>query len=125
MALRGTPGLTRALRASGSIKAKRIVAWTSNGRAAQAAAAGDALIGVTEMGAGDGQTVDVTVEGVPAVEFGGAVAYGDPITADSEGRAVKAAPASGNTARVIGHAWLDGVAGDVGEIHLAPHQITG
>jgi len=125
MALRGTPGLTRALTASGAITGQRIVAWTSGGKATQAAAAGDPLIGITELGASDGETVDVVVEGVPAVEFGGTIAYGDPLTADSQGRAVKAAPASGVTARVLGYAWLDAVAGDVGEVKIAPHQITG
>lgn len=71
----------------------------------------DLHIGVTgELGAAQGERIDVRMGEIGDVRFGGAVGRGQPITADALGRATAAAP--GN--RTIGMAMIDANAGDVG-----------
>lgn len=122
----GNPGLTKSLKAAATIVPYRIIAFDAQGRAAQATSATDAIIGVADLGAAKaGQVCDVRLGDLVPVEYGAAVQAGDPLTADAEGRAIKADPAAGTRVRAIGHAWVAGVAGDIGLAHLAPHQITG
>ena len=87
----------------------------TEGGAAVATAATDALIGTTlNVDALNGTVMDVCTEGSPYVTYGGTIAYKDPVTSDAQGRAVKAA--TGNL--VIGIAMQAGVVGDVGVILL-------
>ena len=113
--------------ASGAIGAYLIVKpGASDGTIAAASAAGDALMGVNEsVPVVDGERVDVVKAGIADVLFGGTVTRGDPITADANGKAVKAAPDSGVTARLIGFAEVSAVAGDIGPVLIAPGVMQG
>ena len=90
---------------------------TNDGEVVQAAAATDALMGVTEGIAPDaGERVDIVKSGLADIEYGGAVAKGDPLTSDANGKAIKATVAG---SRLIGFAEVAGVAGDIGLVDIA------
>jgi hypothetical protein len=111
-------GLQKTLIAGGAVAKNRIVKFGSSDTAAvQAAAATDLLVGVSDnLGADAGEPFDVIVDGIALVEYGGNVTRGALLTADSDGKAVAAAPAAAATARVIGVAMVSGVAGDIGSV---------
>jgi len=110
-------GFAKTFLAGAAIAAARIVKHGANdAQAIQAAAAGDASIGVSDLAAEAGRQVDVFMDGVVTVEYGGAVTRGALLTSDATGRAVAAA--AGN--RVIGVAMVSGVAGDLGSVRLSP-----
>lgn len=113
---RNVPGLTLAYKATAAIAARTIVKYgAADGSAVPAAAAADALLGVsTDIPSAVGETVDVVRSGVTPVLYGGPVARGDALTANAAGAAVKAA--AGN--QVIGYAEVSGVAGDIGSLHV-------
>lgn len=91
-----------------------------------AAAATDYLIGVFELGCtASGDRVDVIKEGIALVKFGGTITRGQPVTADSSGYAVAAAPSAGSNVRIIGFAEISGVSGDIGEVWLSPSIMQG
>ncbi len=121
----GIPGLIRGYKAPSAVAGRRLVAPDSDGNVQQAASSTDAIFGVSDLGADAGQTCDVIHSGIADVEFGGAVNPGDPVTADADGKAVTAAPASGVNARVGGTAILGAVAGDIRPVLLNPTQIQG
>lgn len=122
------PGFTKTFKAGGAITAYRIVALgAANGEAVQAAAATDPLIGVAQQIGASGADVliDVCMGDLPEVQYGAAVQRGDPLTADAEGKAVPAAPAAGETVRIIGYALA---AGNINAIHgfqFAPGTLKG
>jgi hypothetical protein len=122
-----TPILQKNFTAEAAIAAYRIVKpGTADGQVVQAAAVGDALIGVAnEVGAAITERQDVVVAGVAYVEYGGAVTRGDWLTSDSVGRALAAAPSAGTNNNVIGRALLSGVSGDIGSVLIAPGRIQG
>lgn len=114
------PGLTKSFDVGGAVAPYRIVTHGNGDRiAVQASAPTDALIGTTDvLGAGaDDSRMDVIIGGLPEVEFGGTVVRGDPLTADADGRAVKAT-VSGS--RIIGFAWVSAVAGDIAAYQHSP-----
>jgi len=89
---------------------------TVDGNALIAAAVGDKIIGVsTDIAAAINERVDVILEGIADVLYGGTVARGDLLTTDGTGRAVTAAPAAGVNNSVIGRALIAGVVGDIGQ----------
>jgi hypothetical protein len=51
---------------------------------------------------------------------GGAVAFGDPITSDAAGAAIKALPNASTQVRIIGFAHAAGVAGDIIPYFISP-----
>lgn len=92
-----------------------VAAGTGDMAVTQASAGTDAIVGAsTDIAATNGGRVDVVVTGMPTVEFGGTVAFGDRVTSDSLGRAVKAV--AGN--RVAGVAYCSGAEGDWGMVLL-------
>lgn len=118
-------GLAKTLIAGAAIAAHRIVKFgTSDTAALQAAAATDASIGVSDLGAASGDPVDVILDGIALVDYGGNVTRGDLLTADSDGKAVTAAPAATASARVIGTAMVSGVAGDIGSVAIGRAVVT-
>lgn len=118
------PLLTKTYTADGDVAQHRIVKTSAAGKVAQAADPEDALYGVSdELGADDGERVDVVVVGIADVEYGGAVAAGDLLTSDANGKAVEAG-AAGETHRVIGTACVAGVAGDIGCVILDRGALT-
>lgn len=90
------------------------------------AAATEFSIGITaEVDVVTGEPVDVIREGFADVEYGGTVTRGAPITSDSTGRAVAAAPAAGTNNRIIGFAEVSAVVGDVGPAYISPSMLQG
>ena len=60
----------------------------------------DPLLGVSDaLGADAGKMADVTQVGWGEVKAGGTFAFGDQLTCDDEGRAIKAVPTAGKTIR--------------------------
>jgi len=81
----------------------------------------DALLGIfqhTTDAAGD--FVRVMMSGISPVVYGGDVTRGEPLTADSSGRAVKAAIGES----IIGYATVSGVKGDVGFCLISPQILA-
>lgn len=114
------PLLTVSLVASGAIGAYRIVEPTGDGTVAQAAAATDALTGVSgSVAAADTERTDIHKAGIVPVEYGAAVTAGQPLTSDAVGRAV---PAVANN-RAIGFAEEDGSLGTIGSTLISPHTV--
>lgn len=113
--------------AQGAIAAFRIVKpGTADRTLVQAAASTDALIGVMESVApGAGERCDAVRVGVARLEYGGTVAAGDPITADANGRGIKAVPAAGSNVRIVGFAEVAAVSGDIADVLLAPGVMQG
>lgn len=121
------PGLIKSYVAEAAVAAYRLVKpGTADGNVVQAAAVGDAIIGVSGMVAGDlGKRVDIIHGDTAEVEFGGTVTRGDWLTSDANGKAVAAAPAAGTNNNVIGRALVSGVSGDIGLCLIAPGRIQG
>jgi hypothetical protein len=118
-------GLAKTLIAGAAVAARRIVKFGSGDTAVvQAAAATDLSIGVSDLGASSGEYCDVIVDGIALVEYGGEVTRGQLLTADSNGKAIAAAPAATATARAIGVAMVSGVSGDIGSVLIAHSAVT-
>lgn len=133
-------GLIKNFTAAGAILPRHIVKFAAAaGQVETAAAATDAVLGVTGVrgAALAGDRIDVVLDGIADVVFGGAIAQGDLVTTDATGAALKAtrhthventaaaytqnattAAASGE--RIVGIAMVGGVAGDIGSILLTP-----
>ncbi len=124
-----SPTLITTCIASAAIPKRRIVKFgASDGAVVLAAgpAATEFSIGITtEIDAASGEPVDVIRGGIADVEYGGTVTRGGPITSDSTGRAVAAAPAAGVNNRCIGFAEVSAVVGDVGPAFIQPFTLQG
>lgn len=122
-----TNDLIKTYTAGGAISPYRIVKPGANdGEVVQAAAAADALMGVTgSIGPASGERVDVVKTGIAAIEFGGTVTRGGPVTSDASGKAVAAAPAAGSNVRIIGFAEVSAVSGDIADVSLALGTMQG
>lgn len=120
-------GIARSFNAEGAIPAFSLVKLgTADGQVVAASAVTDAIIGVTtDIPAAIGERVDVILEGVPDVLYGGTVTRGDWLTTDASARAVTAAPVAGTNNNVIGRALVSGVVGDVGSAVLSINRIQG
>jgi hypothetical protein len=122
------PGLVTNHTADAAIAAYRIVKFgAADGNIAQAAAAADLSIGVTDRlaAAGAGDRIDVVRSGIAEVQYGGNVTRGKKLTADANGKAIEAAPAAGANAQVIGTAEVSGVLDDIGSMFIAPSVMQG
>jgi len=121
------PDLVKTFDAGADAARHRIAKFgADDDKAIQASAVTDALIGVfAELDIAEGERVDVIMSGIAEVEYGGNVDRGDWLTADADGKAVAAAPATGVNNSVIGRAGESGVDGDIGSVILAPGQIQG
>lgn len=112
------PGLTVAKMAEGEVKPRAIVCYGSNdGQAKQAIDGSIVLIGVsTIVGGADGEIFDIVRSGIAPVTYGGTVALGAPITADSTGRAITASEGD----FIIGYAEVAGDIDEIGSVWIAP-----
>lgn len=120
--------LVKQFKAGAAIAKYRIVKFgSSDEHVVQAAAAADALFGVSvEVGADAAEDrLDVVVAGIAEVEFGGTVTRGALVTSDASGKAVAAAPAQGANVRVLGVARVSAAAGDIGSVILSPGSMQG
>lgn len=114
--------------ADAAIAINRLVKHGSGDRnVTPATAATDFIIGVVnETPINAGERADVVRVGIAWVEAGAAIPRGSPITADSIGRAVVAAPAAGVNNRIIGFAdEAATAAGDVIRFAIEPGLIQG
>ena len=108
--------------AGAAVAVNRIVKLGApDGKVVQAAAADDALLGVSDRPARDGETADVCVHGVAVVESGGAIAQGAWVTTDADGKALAAV--AGNS--VIGRALTAAAAGGSVGVRLSPGVLPG
>jgi hypothetical protein len=100
---------------------------TGDGHVTTAVAATDALLGVSDnTSPAIGERVDVVRAGPASVIAGAAFAFGDPITSDGQGRAIKAQPGAGANVRVVGIAEQAATAaGDIVQILVAPSVMQG
>lgn len=121
------PELTKNFKAEAAIAAFRIIKLgAADDQVLQAAAATDSMVGVsTAIASVINERCDVVLTGMPYVEFGGTVTRGGPVTADANGKAVAAAPGAGTNNRIIGHAMVSAVVGDIGPVLLAQSTIQG
>jgi hypothetical protein len=119
--------LIRNYTADGATSAYRIAKpGSDDGLAAQASAATDALFGIfDELAHDDGERADVIRAGACLIQLGGTVTRGDWLTANSDGKAVKAAPDAGSNVSVIGRAEVSGKDADIVPHILAIGQIQG
>lgn len=123
------PSFIRAYEASAAIDGGRIVTFdtpASKTTVAAAASGAGALVGVSDrMGADLGDMCDVHRAGLVSVELGGSVDAGDPLTATTGGKAIKAVPSAGTNLNIIGFADQPGVSGDIIDVFMAPGVIRG
>lgn len=85
------PILVKSFLASGAIAAMRAVKISAAGTVAQASAASDAVIGVSDrLAAASGEPVDVVLSGIAEVQAGAAITVGALVTVDSNGKVVTA-----------------------------------
>jgi hypothetical protein len=115
--------LTLPCNAEETINPHRFVKFGATaGKYAQASAATDKVLGVSDYlgvvydSALARNDIDVHVIGAPQLQVGGAVAAGDKLTADADGKGVVAA--AGNLVYAMANAA--GVAGDIIEVILMP-----
>ena len=116
----------RSFEAASAVGGRLIVAASGTaGKVAAGAAATDKNFGVSErVGGPAGEMLDVTVAGLTEVVAGGDLDFNDPVTADANGRAVKAVAVEGETVFVVGFIRAEGTTGDVLPIHVAPSLIV-
>lgn len=117
-----TPVLTKSFRVGAAAIAGFLIAKFGAGGLAEVAGAGtDPLIGAAgSLGAPANGMVDVTETGWSEVRAGGNIAWGDPLTSNNAGKAVKAVPVPGSVVRIIGFARSDAAADDVIPYLVAP-----
>lgn len=103
-------------RAAADVEPFRIVGYDdAEGEFAVASGPAMALMGITgSQGAVEGVMSDVIRSGPAELEYGGAVEFGDLLTADIGGRAVKADPGEAYIAR----ADETGDAGTIGRVFI-------
>lgn len=116
--------LIKSFKASAAIAGNRFVK-AGTGVVTQAAASTDKIVGVSErMGADSGKTADLILSGWYELKLGGTVAFGDPLTADSEGRGVVAMPVADTIVRVGAFAMDAGASGDIIPVLVVPQLIA-
>lgn len=120
-------GLIKNFISDGLIEKRRLVSFGSKEGHIKRAAVGEKLVGVTGIRGAKaaGERIDACLDQIRTVEYGGAVAYGDPLTADAQGRAVKAAPGNGVKIWIIGFAMEAGKLGTHGSTTIQPQQLIG
>jgi hypothetical protein len=128
----GVPIFRKTLLASGSIAAKTFVIAATGGLGstgyvvAQAVDASRPIVGVCDaIALTDTQQGDFILAGIADVVFGGTVAFGDRVTADSTGKAVAHGTTAGTNYEVAGIALRAQVSGDIGPVLLGPCRIQG
>ncbi len=122
------PSYTRAFKAGGAIKARRIVQiGAADGAVVTADASSDTTIaerpiGISdELGAAEGATIDVHLQGIADCVAGGAIARGSSLKSDATGLAVAT---STKYDFIVGVALAAAAAkGDIIPVLIAPQRI--
>lgn len=121
---RTTGYLTKEYTAPAGVPANRIVNWGgADGSVATAVDGSKECVGVTsELATDPGEYASVfRVGNIPEVMFGGNVTRGDELTADAQGRAIKATIAGQHC---VGNAESSGALGQIGTVTVQPHIFT-
>ncbi len=123
-----TSGLEKSVKCTAALATAYLIAkfGADDDTLSQATASTEELVGVfqhTTSAASD--EVRVMLDGISRVVLGGTVTRGNHLTADSNGKAVAAAPGAGVNAYVIGQALASGVAGDIIPVLLKQGRIQG
>jgi len=121
------PGLIKTYEASGAVPGHCIVqAGSVEGTVAAADGSAGSFLGVSgSFAAADGAAVEIVHSGIVDVQLGASVAFGDWITSDDLGCAVKAAPGQGEACEVIGKALETGNSGDIVRMLMTITRIKG
>lgn len=123
-----TPTLIKNYTAGGTVAEYRIVKFgAADGEIVHAAAATDAIVGVSVQPGStpQGRRCDVALAGIANVIAGGTITRGAPVTADANGAAVEANPATGVNNRLLGFAVVSAVENDIFPVLLKQTQIQG
>jgi hypothetical protein len=112
-------------KAGAAIVGKRFAKFSATDTVVQAAASTDLLIGVVDLDGASGDMVDITMLGPAKITCGGNVTRGAKLTADADGKAVAAAPATGVNAQTGAIALSSGVAGDIIDVIVLPGAVQG
>lgn len=83
--------LTETVVAVGAVAVRRAVGFDG----AQASVGGQKVLGVADMTVSDGSPLPVVAKGTAIIDSGGAVARGDDLVVDAEGRAITAPGVAG------------------------------
>ena len=114
--------------AAAALSHRMIVVFTGNdGEVNAAASATGKIAGIVDQpgGAKTGERVDVVLFGPAEVVAGGTIAAGDFITADANGKAIAAAPATGVNNVVAGRTLTKAVEDDIVKAFINPASIQG
>lgn len=105
-----------------AILGMRLVALNDGGAVITATSSAARIIGASDaVGAAVDEIIDVHMLGELPVVAGGVIKPGEPITADVQGRAVKASPVAGTMIRIAGFATTEATAaGDILQVFLFP-----
>ncbi|MCK9372583.1 MAG: hypothetical protein M0P91_05255 [Sulfuricurvum sp.] len=115
------PDLIKNYVAGGDIPAYRIVKFgADDNTVVLATAATDYIIGVSDLGGVTGDRLDIVMDDIAEVEFGGTIVRGGPVTTDAAGKAIAATVAG---SRTIGFAMVSGVVGDIGTVNIIQSKI--
>lgn len=101
--------------APAAIAPYRICKAGADGAVAQATAVGEKFQGISDQAGAVNGRVEMNVEGICPVEYGGNVSNGDFLTSDASGRAVVAVA----TNRYCAIAFEDGDLGTIGSAKIA------
>lgn len=114
--------LIKSFRALALVAGQRLVAASATDReVVTASAPTDLIMGVADTFDTDpGNMADVIMSGPAIIQAGGDIDFGDPITADANGKAVKAIPVAGSIVRYAGFALQDAAADDLFNGQIAP-----
>jgi hypothetical protein len=119
--------LTKSFRATAAAITGFLIvkASAANGTVEIAGANTDLLVGVVDaMGVAASGMADIGLVGQGEVRLGGTVAFGDQLTSDAAGKAIKALPSNSTQVRTIGFAHAPGVADDIIPYHIAPGTLS-
>lgn len=120
-----TPLLIKSFRATAAIAAYLIAKSSGDKTVAVASAATDALMGsVGSLGVDSGEMVDFVETGWSEVRAGGNFDFNDPLTADANGKAIKAVVTNATAVRIIGFARAAAAAEDIVPYLVAPGYLT-
>ena len=97
-------GIIKTFIAAADIKARRLVKMASAAGKVQTGDSSTAnVVGVsTEIGASQGNPIDIALSGIAEAQTGGIFAVGSLLVSDSEGQGVAASPSGDETARIVG-----------------------
>jgi hypothetical protein len=123
------PGLCKTFTAGSDIGANgRFVKFGSDDQTVVVAtAASDPIIGVSDvLAVASGERVDVFMNGIATITYGGTVTRGALLISDSTGRGIAATAAAGTNVRTGGTAMESGVVGDAsGSVNVVPGSFQG